>query len=115
MKENKEHNNLSAVDRQSKAFFAGGKFNWEKSNAEVWASMEAVMKPQLKGRSLKFNFKASIYAVAASLLILVGIGSFLRFQRRGKYCTEKNADCSRFCCKYSFYFQQDFSKINVKL
>lgn len=67
----------SAVDRESKAFFAGGKFSWEKSNADIWATLESKIDAQPKGRSLNFNFRK--LAVAASILILFSLGSFLRF------------------------------------
>jgi ferric-dicitrate binding protein FerR (iron transport regulator) len=77
VKENKEDMNLSAVDKQSKAFFTGGTFTWTKSKADVWANLEAKIDAQPKVRSLHFNFMS--WAVAASILILFSIGSFLRF------------------------------------
>lgn len=69
--------NLSAVDRESKAFLTGGKFSWTKSNADIWATLESKIDAQPKGRSLNFNFGK--LAVAASILILFSLGSFLRF------------------------------------
>lgn len=79
MKENEEHTDLSAVDKQSKAFFAGGKFNWTKSNADIWATIETKIDAQPLGRSLKINFNLARWAVAASILIIFSVGSFLRF------------------------------------
>ena len=69
--------NLSAVDQRSKAFFAGGKFVWTKSSADVWKTLESKIDAQPKGRSLNFNFTK--LAVAASILVLFSLGSFLRF------------------------------------
>jgi transmembrane sensor len=79
VKEEKEHIDLSAIDKQSKAFFAGGKFNWAKSNVDVWANLESKIDAQPQGRSFRFNFNITKLAVAASILILFSVGSFLRF------------------------------------
>ena len=79
MKENKEHIDLIAVDQRSNAFFSGGKFIWTKSEAEIWSNLESKIDVQPEGRSFKFNFRIATWAVAASILILFGIGSFLRF------------------------------------
>jgi transmembrane sensor len=77
VKENNEDMNLSAVDKQSQAFFSGGTFNWKKSEADIWANLEAKIVAQPKGRSLKLNFTK--WMVAASILIFFSVGSFLRF------------------------------------
>lgn len=79
MKPNKEHIDHSAADRQSKAFFSGGKFLWKKSEADVWSTLEARMNAQPKGRSLILNFTRSQWAVAASIIVLFSLGSLLRF------------------------------------
>ena len=79
MKQDKEHIDLTAVDRQSKAFFKGGKFHWEKSEADVWANLEARIDAQPKGRSLVIHFSLTKWAVAASILVILALGSFLRF------------------------------------
>jgi len=79
VKPNKEHIDHSAADRQSKAFFSGGKFLWKKSETDVWAKLEARMDAQPKGRSLILNFTRSKWAVAASIIVLFSLGSFLRF------------------------------------
>ncbi len=79
MKQNKEHINLDAVDRQSKTFFSGGTFRWGKSKAEVWTTLEGKIDAYPQGRSLIFNFAYSKWVVAASILILFATGSFLRF------------------------------------
>jgi len=79
VKQKKEHINLDAVDRQSKAFFSNGTFHWKKSEADVWSILENKIDSQPKGRSLMFNFSINKWAVAASILILLSAGSFLRF------------------------------------
>ena len=79
MKLDKEHIDLDAVDRQSKAFFKGGKFHWERGEATVWANLEAQIEAQPKGRSLFLHFSLSKWAVAASIVLIFTIGSFLRF------------------------------------
>lgn len=80
MKTSDKNKNLSAIDSQSKTFFTRGKFNWKKRETDVWAEMETLIENQSKpGRSISINFKRTIYAIAASLLLLIGITSFLRF------------------------------------
>lgn len=79
MKQDKEHIDLTAVDRQSKAFFKGGKFHWEKSEATIWADLEARIVAQPKGRSLFLHFSLTQWAVAASIVVVFALGSFLRF------------------------------------
>lgn len=77
MKDDKEHIKLKAIDRQSQAFFAGGTFRWQKSEAEVLAELNRQLDRQAAGRS--FRLSRRWVAVAASLLLIVGLGSFLRF------------------------------------
>lgn len=79
MKQNREHINPDRIDKHSKDFFAGGKFNWEKSNADVWAAIEERIDSQPKGRLLSVNFSITKWAVAASIVLLIASGSFLRF------------------------------------
>lgn len=79
MKTNKEHNRQSSVDHHSKAFFSGGKFTWKKSEADVWSELSAALEAKPAGRSLRLNFKSASWAIAASFLILIGIGTFMRF------------------------------------
>ena len=79
MKQDKEHIDVSAVDRQSKAFFKGGKFHWKKSEADVWANLEARIDAQPKGRSLVIHFVIGKWAIAAGIVVIFALGSFLRF------------------------------------
>lgn len=79
MKPYKEHIDLSAVDQQSETFFKGGTFLWEKSQSEVWANLEAMVDTQPKGRSLYFHFTLTKWAVAACIVVILSLVSFLRF------------------------------------
>lgn len=79
MKQDKEHIDLNAVDQKSKVFFTGGKFNWKKSKADIWANLESQIDTQPKGRSIKFHFAISKWAVAAAIVVLFALGSYLRF------------------------------------
>lgn len=79
MKQNQKHINLDRIDKHSKAFFAGGKFNWKRSNTDVWVAIEARIDNQPKGRSLSVNFSMSKWVAAASIAILIATGGYLRF------------------------------------
>lgn len=79
MKQSQEHIKPDRIDKHSKDFFAGGKFNWKKSNADVWAAIEEMIDNQPKGRSLPFYFPIAQWAVAATIAILIASVSFLRF------------------------------------
>lgn len=79
MKPYKKHIDLSAVDQQSETFFKGGTFLWEKSQSEVWANLEAMVDTQPKGRSLYFHFTLTKWAVAACIVVILSLVSFLRF------------------------------------
>ncbi len=79
MKQNNEHINLDKVDKLSKTFFSGGKFNWKRSNADVWAAIEERIDRQPQSRSLSVRFSITQWAVAASIAILIVAGGYLRF------------------------------------
>ena len=79
MKPDKEHIDLIAVDNQSKTFFKGGEFHWKKSEVDVWANIEARIDAQPKGRILLFHFTQTKWAVAASIIAILTLVSFLRF------------------------------------
>jgi transmembrane sensor len=68
---------LQAVDEQSKRFFIGGEFQWEKSEAVVWNELEIAI-GQPARHAVTINFTIAKWAVAAVLIIFVGIGSFMR-------------------------------------
>ncbi|MDP2336312.1 MAG: FecR family protein [Bacteroidota bacterium] len=79
MKQNNQHIDLIAIDRQSKAFFTDGKFHWKKSEADIWANIEGRIVDQPKGRLLSVNFTLAKWIAAASIIILFSAGSLLRF------------------------------------
>jgi ferric-dicitrate binding protein FerR (iron transport regulator) len=78
VKRQNKHSGLQAVDEQSKRFFTGGIFQWEKEKANVWNELEAQLS-QPEGRVVKMNIAAMKWAVAALFIALVGIGSFMRY------------------------------------
>lgn len=79
MSSNNENINLKDIDQKSKAFFSGGNFSWSKSQHDIWAEMETAMDSKSKGKSITFNFRSVGLAVAASILLLIGVGTFIRF------------------------------------
>ena len=83
MTPNSNHIDLTAIDRQSRAFFSGGTFAWEKSEAEIWANIGAVIDVQPKGRVLQLNFAAAKWIAAAIVVIFFALGSFIRFYTVG--------------------------------
>jgi len=79
VKQKREHSNLTAVEKQSREFFSGGQFTWKKSEIDIWAAIETQIDATPQGRSLTVKFAFARWAVAASIVLLIGIGSFLRF------------------------------------
>jgi transmembrane sensor len=65
------------TDRQSKAFFTGGSFFWSKSQEKIWSEMESRLSDRTKERNISLN--RYTWAIAAGILLLVGLGSFFRF------------------------------------
>jgi len=79
VKPNNEHIELNSIHPESKAFFSGGEFVWQKSEAEVWVSIESQIASQPKGKQLFINFSLTKWVVAASIVILFSITGFMRF------------------------------------
>lgn len=79
MKPLSKHNHISAIDRQSKAFFSDGKFNWKKSKHDIWSELEVNLTNQTLKRFVKIHFNTGLLAIAASFLIVMGLASFFRF------------------------------------
>jgi len=77
VKDDKEHIKLDAIDKQSKAFFAGGTFRWKKGEAEVLAELNEQIRWQASARSFRLSMRMA--AMAASFLLILALGSFLRF------------------------------------
>ncbi|HOO84613.1 MAG TPA: FecR family protein [Prolixibacteraceae bacterium] len=75
MNNNSAHNN---IDHQSKAFFAGGTFRWKTDKEQVWSAVEKAMAQKPAGRRLVLGMRRSILAMAAVLLLLIGLGTFMR-------------------------------------
>jgi len=76
-----KHSGLKAVDEQSKRFFTGGEFHWEKSEADVWNKLETRI-DQRSGRIVRLNFALVRWAAAAVFIVLVGITGLMRFSTK---------------------------------
>jgi transmembrane sensor len=78
VKQQNKHIDLSVVEEQSKRFFAGGKFDWSKSNASVWDELDtfAIQHPDKK---IRYDFRIIQWSVAAVFVLLLGISGFFRF------------------------------------
>jgi len=75
---NNIYNDLSIIEAQSKQFFAGGKFDWERSKASVWSDLDSfVLSHPIK--RVRFDFRVIQWAAAAIILLLIGISGFMRF------------------------------------
>ncbi len=75
----RENNHMnSGAGGQSQNFFAGGTFKWKKSQREVWDELEAKIASAPKTRTLDFS-SLKFISIAASLLLLIATGAFLRF------------------------------------
>jgi transmembrane sensor len=78
MKSKNKNIDLSAVDTQSKRFFAGGNFDWSRNKSIVWDQLDAYTL-QTPIRSVKHDLRIIQWSVAAVLVLLLGISGFLRF------------------------------------
>jgi len=78
VKQQHTHIDLSGVEEQSKRFLAGGTFNWTKSNASVWAELDAFA-IQHPVKRAKYDFRIIQWSVAAVFVLLLGISGFFRF------------------------------------
>jgi ferric-dicitrate binding protein FerR (iron transport regulator) len=79
VKKEGEHIDLKNIDQKSKAFFAGGKFVWKKSEADVWAELEARLSDRNAPKIIFLNSSHTKWLVAAGIAILLSIGGFMRF------------------------------------
>jgi ferric-dicitrate binding protein FerR (iron transport regulator) len=71
------HNGLEKTELKSREFFSNGSFDWKKSEDEVWAELEAKMGKSTVVR--RFGGLFGKLAVAASVFLIAGIFSFLKF------------------------------------
>lgn len=76
---NKNTNIDKSSERDTLDVFNRASVNWNKSSDEVWASMEDKIEDHEKVYSLKPGRAKIRYAVAATLLILLGIPSLMRY------------------------------------
>ncbi len=72
-----EHTSLKAIDQQSRAFFAEGTFEWTKNQNEVWLTILDGITTIPAKKSIYINLK--VLAIAASFIVFIAVGSFLRF------------------------------------
>ncbi len=78
MKKNNENTNPNS-STMGDDFFGNGIFHWKKTEEEVWGEIEEMLK-SLPGKKVrKLHFGPKIISIAASVAIIVGIVSFLRF------------------------------------
>lgn len=78
MNQQNKHIDLSAVDAQSRRFFAGGKFEWSKSHATVWSELDSFV-IQHPAKKIKYDFRIIQWAAAAIFILFICITGFMRF------------------------------------
>jgi transmembrane sensor len=78
VKQQNKHIDLSGADAQSKRFFAGGEFNWNKSKSAVWDDLGDFMN-HTPASSVKHDFRIIQWSVAAVFILLIGLSGFFRF------------------------------------
>ncbi len=66
-------------------FFVNGKFHWKKTEGEVWAEIEQKLNDSDTKPVRKLHFGPRLILVAASVTLLLGILSFLRFYSTSTY------------------------------
>ncbi len=78
MKKNNENTNPDNP-MMGNNFFGNGIFHWKKTEEEVWAEIEEKLKNFPEKKLRNFYFGPKIISIAASIAVIVGIVSFLRF------------------------------------
>ncbi len=92
MKDPEKNIDLSRIDSKSKAFFKNGRFEWKKSEQDIWAEIEGKIEGTAPGRHVKINMRTISYSLAAIFLLLIGTGFFFRYYSktvstpRGEHC-----------------------------
>ncbi|HNW49490.1 MAG TPA: FecR domain-containing protein [Prolixibacteraceae bacterium] len=89
MNSHSNHTDLSSVEAQSKRFFSGGTFDWNKNNSDVWNDLEPLIAHRTVG-TIRHNFRVAQWAVAAAIVLLLGMTSFLRFYSKTVTSTVAN-------------------------
>lgn len=91
MKQDKRHmNKENDPDRLTDQIFSDGKIPWEKSKAEVWNDLEELITKEdrtpIHVRHLHPN--RQWLALAASLVLLISVSTFIRFYTVNTFCPE---------------------------
>jgi ferric-dicitrate binding protein FerR (iron transport regulator) len=79
MSSNTNSKSNESIDRQSEVFFKGGKFQWKRDKGEIWLNVNAAIDKSIGEKQKVFKLRRNIMAMAASLLLIIGLGSFIRF------------------------------------
>ena len=81
---NKKQDQSDLSDR----LFSGAEIPWEKSKAEIWNDLEQVLEKEVPSPVLVRRMlpRKQWLALAASLLLLLSVGSFMRFYSVKTYC-----------------------------
>lgn len=99
MKHDKDH-----IDFE-KDFFGKTNIHYSKSKEDVWAEMESKLNKKASKKVLKFDFNKVVkYGIAASLIIGLGLLSFLRFYSVSITCPNG---------QHSSVFLPDSSKVTL--
>ena len=67
-------------------FFQGVEIPFTRSREEAWAALEEKLTEKPSGQMIKFRSRRLIFAVAATIALLAGIVSFLKFYTSSVYC-----------------------------
>ncbi len=84
MSENNENKNFNN-SLMEKKFFVNGRFHWRKSENEVWSEMTEKLNNTDIKKVKKLHFSPTMISIAASVVVIVGVVSFLRFYSTAVY------------------------------
>jgi len=76
---NDEHLHTNSLNDKSKQFFSRGKIDWQKSDNEIWESLEQKIQEEPERKTISLFPIVLKYAAAAVLFLLVGIASLTLF------------------------------------
>jgi ferric-dicitrate binding protein FerR (iron transport regulator) len=79
VKQINENKDIETYGEESRAFFSGGKILWKKSSSEIWDKLDNNLTNQQVARTFRLSTINLTLAIASGLLILLSIGSILRF------------------------------------
>lgn len=69
-------NNIEQISSETARLFSGAKVEWSKSKELIWENNFDVLLQETKVKKLSFNQQIVRLSIAASFLLLIGIGSF---------------------------------------